>query len=507
MSNKKPNNEKKEELGSDVEESRPTPQGDGELSSLSPVTANGSSDLLENEHPLDADFRMVERTRIEVGPIVRREINDADVKALADTILEHKEKGDGIKGCGILHPLIVRPRTLLDGTIVSGYVLVKDLRRLKASELAYLDSVPVQVMSLDEEKARLTSILLSLTSREHSLRERAIAIVETMEKYGYSVREMAAKTGISKSVIDRAVQAIELPFDLKRAWELRPQAMEQLLLLRDVKNGNIRKRLIEAVTDTTVDEEKGIRPLSRRRTKEILDGIENVDALYQEGRLDDMTALFLKENFIAKRLSSAQQQEMLRYPLGELSGDELRADEERQERLAEAQQRATGESEGETSASDYESLVRQSQRTTRALLGEPSLQETLFPSAQNQGAQENVQESVSADEQGHPQSACLDLIEKLSANLGSRSVEIGARAAHSQSFSFDEDNELTPLARELVVVLTSLEANVKRLTELRQRFSETGRTVFRSVSSLGRAGRAQRGCSVTRMGEYSRLDC
>ena len=306
MSNNKPNKEEEKKSGSDARESKPTKKDNKELSLSSPVASDGSSDWLQQEQPLGADFRMVERGRIEIGPVVRREVSDADIKSLADNILEQKEQGNGIEGCGILQPLVVRPRTLLDGTIVLGYILVKGLRRLKASELAYLEYVPVQVMSADEENARLASIIITLTSKENSLRDRAVAIVETMEKYGYSVREMASKTGISKSVIDRAVQAIELPFDLKRAWELRPQAMEQLLLLRDVKNGDIRKRLIEAVTDTTVDEEKGIRPLSRRRIKEILDGIENVDALYREGRLDDMAALFLKHNFIESRLTRAR---------------------------------------------------------------------------------------------------------------------------------------------------------------------------------------------------------
>ena len=346
MSNNKPNKEEEKKPGSDARESKPTKKDNKELSLSSPVASDGSSDWLQQEQPLGADFRMVERGRIEIGPVVRREVSDADIKSLADNILEQKEQGNGIEGCGILQPLVVRPRTLLDGTIVLGYILVKGLRRLKASELAYLEYVPVQVMSADEENARLASIIITLTSKENSLRDRAVAIVETMEKYGYSVREMASKTGISKSVIDRAVQAIELPFDLKRAWELRPQAMEQLLLLRDVKNGDIRKRLIEAVTDTTVDEEKGIRPLSRRRIKEILDGIENVDALYREGRLDDMAALFLKHNFIESRLTRAQQQELLRSLLSdELSADELRADEGRQQHIDDGHGKAAGEAD------------------------------------------------------------------------------------------------------------------------------------------------------------------
>ena len=481
-------NEEKEQ-GSDARESAITKKNDDQLCSSLPVVTNGSSDLLQQEWSLDDAFRMVERDRIEIGPVVRLEVSEADIRALANNILEQKEQGHGIKGCGILQPLVVRPRTLLDGTIVPGYILVKGLRRLKASELAYLEYVPVQVMSADEENARLASIIITLTSKENSLRDRAVAIVETMEKYGYSVREMASKTGISKSVIDRAVQAIELPFDLRRAWELRPGAMEQLLLLRDVKNGDIRRRLIEAVTDTTVDEERGIRPLSRRRTKEIVEGIENVDALYQKGRLDDMAALFLKQNFISGRKNSAEQREMLRSHLGELSGDELRADEECQQRLAQAQQQAIGEGgEDKAGISDYAALVRESQRTTRALLGEPSLQETLFPIAQSQGASEGAQKGANADEQGQGQFARLDLIEKLSANLtatnlgsnlSSRSVELGTQFGPEKGpFAFDESKELAPLARELVVTLVAIEASVKRLSHLRQQASEAEESLF-----------------------------
>ena len=369
MSNNKSNKEEEEKQGSDATESEPIKKDDDELCS-SFVAADGSSDWLQQEQSLGADFRMVERDRIEIGPVVRREVSDADIKALADNILEQKEQGNGIQGCGILQPLVVRPRTLLDGTVVPGYILVKGLRRLKASELAYLEYVPVQVMSADEENARLASIIITLTSKENSLRDRAVAIVETMEKYGYSVREMASKTGISKSVIDRAVQAIELPFDLKRAWELRPQAMEQLLLLRDVKNGDIRKRLIEAVTDTTVDEEKGIRPLTRQRTKEIIEGIVNLDTLYRAGHLDDMTVLFLKQNFIGSRLSRAQQQEMLRFHMGELSKEELCADQTRQQHIDNGHGKAAGEADESDNSTEAEN---QSQLPIREQLGLPPL--------------------------------------------------------------------------------------------------------------------------------------
>ena len=396
MSNHKSNNEEEKKPGSDARKSEPTKNDENELASLPSVAANGSFDLLEKERPLGTDFRMVERTRIEVGPVVRREISEADIKGLADNILEQKEKGDGIEGCGILHPLIVRPRTLLDGTIVPGYVLMKGLRRLKASELAHLDYVPVQVVDADEEKARLASIIITLTSKENSPRERAIYIVETMEKYGYSVREMAAKTGISKSVVDRAVQAIELPSDLKRAWELRPAALEHLLLLRDVQNGDLRKRLIEAVTDTTVDEENGIRPLTRQQTKEIVNGIKNVDALYREGRLDDMTALFLKQNFVAGRLSHAEQEKMIRYHLGELSEDKLFTDDAHQQRLADKRRKAAREvDERNDTADDSADAVNYSQLPIREQLGLPPLADKSHYS--NKGAKDNAKQNRSLD--------------------------------------------------------------------------------------------------------------
>ena len=283
-------------------ESEPIKKDDEELCSSLPVAADGSSDWLEKERPLDTAFRMVELSRIEIGPIVRREVSDADIRTLSHNIRQQKEQGNSLEGCGILQPLIVRPRTTDDGTVVPGYVLMKGLRRLKAAEVARLDFVPVQVMEADDEKARLASIVMALTGREHSLHDRALAIVETMEKFGYSVREMARKTGLSKSTVDRAIQAIDLPADLKRAWELRPTAMEPLLLLRDLKNGEMRKRLIEQITDTTVDPKNNIRPLNRQRTKEIIEGIEEVERLYQLSRISDMTALFLCNNIIELRM-------------------------------------------------------------------------------------------------------------------------------------------------------------------------------------------------------------
>lgn len=117
-----------------------------------------------------------------------------------------RELADSIKENGVIQPLIV------SRIAANQYVLIAGERRLRASKLAGLNSVPVVVQNLGSEDAFLELALIENIQRtDLNPLEEAEAYKRLIENFGYTQEEAAKRVGKNRSTISNALRLLALP--------------------------------------------------------------------------------------------------------------------------------------------------------------------------------------------------------------------------------------------------------------------------------------------------------
>ena len=132
------------------------------------------------------------------------------------------ELAESIKEFGIVTPIITRPKE--DG---DGYEVIAGQRRVRASELAGINTVPAFVLPLDRDRAIITLVDSNLQRENILPSERAFAYkmkLEAMKRQGFrtdltspqlgqkltSVEQLAQKSPNSRTQIQRFIRLTEL---------------------------------------------------------------------------------------------------------------------------------------------------------------------------------------------------------------------------------------------------------------------------------------------------------
>ncbi len=119
---------------------------------------------------------------------------------------------NSIKQHGILQPLVVMP-------ISAGgkYVLIAGERRLRASELAGLKTVPVIVRKVDEHERMALAIVENVQRHDLNPVEEAMAYQRLMDEFNITQDEVAKRVGKSRSSIANALRILVLPDEVQKA--------------------------------------------------------------------------------------------------------------------------------------------------------------------------------------------------------------------------------------------------------------------------------------------------
>lgn len=160
-----------------------------------------------------------------------------------------KELSDSIRLYGVLSPILLKP-----GKSPGRYQLVAGERRFRAASLAGLTSIPAIISSDEDSEERTLAVQLveNIQRAELSPIERAYAIGALRDAHGLSIREVAGKLGVSKSMVQRSLELLELPDDLLNA--LRQGASEsKVLLLSKVESVEKRQELLKDLETLTRD--------------------------------------------------------------------------------------------------------------------------------------------------------------------------------------------------------------------------------------------------------------
>lgn len=173
------------------------------------------------------------------------------------------ELAHSIKTYGILSPLMVRP-----AKTPGRYILIAGERRFRAAQTVGITSVPVLIDQADDDSGERTlamQLVENLQRADLTPLERAHAIGALKETHQLSVRDVGEKLGISKSMVQRSLDILDLPDDLLNA--LREGASEsKILLLANIENEEIRASYL-----------KDLDVLTRSQLKKDLEKSQNDD--------------------------------------------------------------------------------------------------------------------------------------------------------------------------------------------------------------------------------------
>jgi ParB family chromosome partitioning protein len=150
----------------------------------------------------------------------RRNFDDGALESLADSLRVR----------GVLQPILVRPKA--GGT----YELIAGERRLRAAQLAGLDSIPALVRPRDDSESLELALIENMVREDLNPVEEARACAALVEELGLSREEVGLRVGRSRVAVSNLVRLLDLPdeaLELLERGELSEGHGRALLLAGD----------------------------------------------------------------------------------------------------------------------------------------------------------------------------------------------------------------------------------------------------------------------------------
>ena len=193
------------------------------------------------------------------------------------------ELAESIKEFGIVTPIITRPKE--DG---DGYEIIAGQRRVRASELAGLNTIPAFVLPLDRDRAIITLVDSNLQRENILPSERAFAYKmksEAMKRQGFRTDLTSSQVGTRLRTDDKVAQG----FGVGRMTVQRFIRLTELIppILQMVDEGKIALTPAVELSFLKKDEQENL--LATMESEEAtpsLSQAQRMKSLSQSGRLD-----------------------------------------------------------------------------------------------------------------------------------------------------------------------------------------------------------------------------
>lgn len=190
--------------------------------------ANSETVLLNDEDKIIH----ISPSLIKANPYQPRNLfSESALKELMDSILEH----------GIFQPLIVTRKGV-------NFELIAGERRLRAANQLNLETVPVIVRKVDEQKKLELALLENLQREDLSPIENALAFKKLMDEFNLTQDEVAKKVGKARSSLANTLRLLSLPELIQRALlnkQISEAHAKQLLAVDDSeKQINLFKKIL-----------------------------------------------------------------------------------------------------------------------------------------------------------------------------------------------------------------------------------------------------------------------
>lgn len=122
-----------------------------------------------------------------------------------------EELSQSIKSYGVIQPISVREMKS------DSYELIAGERRLRATELAGLDTIPAIVMDYNDRDSAFLALIENLQRDDLNFIEEAEGYQNLLIDHDFTQQDIANKIGKSQSTIANKLRLLKLPDDLRRA--------------------------------------------------------------------------------------------------------------------------------------------------------------------------------------------------------------------------------------------------------------------------------------------------
>ncbi|MBQ6342982.1 MAG: ParB/RepB/Spo0J family partition protein [Anaerolineaceae bacterium] len=232
-------------------------------------------DALFSNSLMDSDesVKTVPLTSISPNPRQPRSIfTDEELAELAESIREH----------GVIQPLIVSDNG--DGT----YILIAGERRLRASQLAGLNSVPVVVRKADDQELLELALIENIQREDLSPLEAAEAYKSLEENFNLTHEEISKRVGKNRASVTNTMRLLKLPGEVKKALLEKkitegharvllslPTPQAQINAMNHIINNDLNVRQAEEYIRNLVGEKRPEEPKQTKKLDPEMQEIEN----------------------------------------------------------------------------------------------------------------------------------------------------------------------------------------------------------------------------------------
>ena len=147
-----------------------------------------------------------------------------------------KELSDSIKENGVIQPVTIEDAK--DGT----FYIIAGERRTRASRLAGLEKIPVQLSAFSDQKKLEVALIENIQRADLNPVEEARAYYKLMELGGLKQEEVAQKVGKNRATVANAIRLLTLPEDIQNALvggQITAGHARALLMVKDKMNMHI----------------------------------------------------------------------------------------------------------------------------------------------------------------------------------------------------------------------------------------------------------------------------
>lgn len=120
-----------------------------------------------------------------------------------------EELSQSIREYGIIQPITVRRN------VTGGYELIAGERRLRASKLIGLESIPAIVVNSFEQDSAMIAMIENLQRENLNYMDEAKGYASLINDHGFTQEQLAQKLGKSQSTIANKLRILKLPQDVR----------------------------------------------------------------------------------------------------------------------------------------------------------------------------------------------------------------------------------------------------------------------------------------------------
>lgn len=201
----------------------------------------------------------------------RKVFDEAALQDLANSIKEH----------GVFQPIIAKKS-------IKGYEIIAGERRVKASRLAGLKTVPAIIREFTDNEMMEIALLENLQRENLNAIEEAEAYKNLLTTLDITQDKLAQRIGKSRSYITNMIGLLNLPEQVKKLLEEKKITMSHARVLSKIENED----QINALANKIIAENLNVRDIEEiakdetiKKTKEITKHTENNEYKYIEEEL------------------------------------------------------------------------------------------------------------------------------------------------------------------------------------------------------------------------------